>query len=75
MANITPIAKLPIHIPGFDHVADGGLPLGRTTLVCGTAGSAKTILAAQFLAEGIRHAGESGCSSPSRRAPRTSAST
>ncbi len=60
MANITSITKLPSHIPGFDHVADGGLPLGRTTLVCGSAGSAKTILAAQFLAEGIRHGGESG---------------
>jgi circadian clock protein KaiC len=54
------ITKLPTHIPGFDHVADGGLPMGRTTLVCGTAGSAKTILAAQFLAEGIRHGGQSG---------------
>ena len=60
MANTTSITKLASHIPGFDHVADGGLPLGRTTLVCGSAGSAKTILAAQFLAEGIRHTGESG---------------
>jgi circadian clock protein KaiC len=60
MTNIKSITKLPSHIPGFDHVADGGLPSGRTTLVCGTAGSAKTVLAAQFLAEGIRHAGEAG---------------
>ncbi|CAH2602040.1 KaiC-like protein 2 [Rhodovastum atsumiense] len=54
------IIKVPSHIPGFDHIADGGLPLGRTTMVSGTAGSAKTILAAQFLAEGIRKAHEPG---------------
>lgn len=60
MTSNEPIAKLPTYIPGFDHVAGGGLPLGRTTLVCGSAGSAKTILAAQFLAEGIRRAGEAG---------------
>lgn len=54
------ITKLPTWIPGFDHVAVGGLPLGRTTLVSGTAGSAKTVFAAQFLAEGIQHANESG---------------
>lgn len=60
MTETQSITKLPSHIPGFDHVADGGLPMGRTTLVCGSAGSAKTILAAQFLAEGIRCAGEPG---------------
>lgn len=54
------IEKLPTCIAGLDHVADGGLPLGRTTLVSGTAGSSKTILAAQFLAEGIRQRGENG---------------
>lgn len=53
------ILKLPTGIPGFDLVADGGLPQGRTTLVSGTAGSGKTIFAAQFLAEGIK-AGEAG---------------
>jgi circadian clock protein KaiC len=47
------IKKLHTGIPGFDHVAKGGLPLNRTTLITGTAGSAKTVFAAQFLAEGI----------------------
>lgn len=47
------IEKVMTGIPGFDHISDGGLPKGRTTLVSGTAGSAKTIFAAQFLAEGI----------------------
>lgn len=54
------LEKLETGIPGFDSIAAGGLPRGRTTLVSGTAGSAKTILACQFLAEGIRTEGESG---------------
>lgn len=54
------IAKLETGIPGFDHVAQGGLPKYRTTLVVGTAGSAKTVFATQFLAEGIEKADESG---------------
>lgn len=60
MSSFTAIEKLPTHIPGFDHVSMGGLARGRTTLVSGTAGSAKTVFAAHFLAEGIRCAGESG---------------
>ncbi|HMQ35464.1 MAG TPA: ATPase domain-containing protein, partial [Chloroflexaceae bacterium] len=53
------IERLPTGIPGFDHIANGGLPRGRTTLVSGTAGSAKTVFAAQFLAAGVG-AGEPG---------------
>lgn len=48
-----PVQKLETGIPGFDQVAKGGLPLGRTTLVTGSAGSAKTVFATQFLVEGI----------------------
>ncbi len=51
--SIVPVEKIPAHIPGFDLITHGGLPKGRTTLVSGTAGSAKTVLACQFLAEGI----------------------
>ena len=47
-------------IPGFDLIAEGGLPQGRTTLVSGTAGSAKTVFAVQFLARGIIGANENG---------------
>lgn len=54
------IEKMPAGIPGFDHVSRGGLPLHRTTLVSGTAGSAKTVFACQFLAEGIRGYGQPG---------------
>lgn len=54
------IEKLPTYIPGFDLISQDGLPQGRTTLVAGTAGSAKTVFACQFLAAGIIEADESG---------------
>jgi circadian clock protein KaiC len=38
--------------PGLDHVAHGGFPEGRVVVVAGPAGSAKTVLAGQFLAAG-----------------------
>jgi circadian clock protein KaiC len=57
---VAQIDRLETGIPGFDLIAGGGLPKGRTTLVSGSAGSAKTVLATQFLAEGITKANESG---------------
>jgi circadian clock protein KaiC len=54
------VNKLPTGIPGFDDIASGGVPLGRSTLVAGTAGSCKTIVATQFLVSGIRNYDESG---------------
>lgn len=56
----TAVPKLPTEIPGFDLIAYGGLPEGRSTLLSGTSGSAKTVFACQFLAEGIRRRGEAG---------------
>lgn len=53
------IEKLETGIPGFDFLAEGGLPKGRATLVSGTAGSSKTVFASQFLVEGIKR-GENG---------------
>ncbi len=54
------VTKVPTGIDGFDLIAMGGLPGGRTTLVAGSAGSAKTMLATQFLAEGIQRYGQAG---------------
>jgi circadian clock protein KaiC len=54
------ISKLETGIAGFDFVAGGGLPKGRTTLLAGTAGSAKTVFAAEFLADGIVKFKENG---------------
>ena len=57
---VAQVDKLETGILGFDFIAGGGLPKGRTTLIAGTSGSAKTVLATQFLAEGIIKANESG---------------
>ncbi len=54
------IEKLPTGIDGFEHISNGGLPKGRTTLLSGTAGSAKTVFASQFLASGIQQYQEPG---------------
>ncbi|MBI5531335.1 MAG: circadian clock protein KaiC [Deltaproteobacteria bacterium] len=54
------ISKRATGIPGFDLISNGGLPSSRTTLVSGSAGSAKTVLAAQFLAAGIQTSKEPG---------------
>ncbi len=52
--------KLEVGIEGFDSIADGGLPVGRTTLVAGTAGSGKTMLALQFIRTGVERYGQAG---------------
>jgi circadian clock protein KaiC len=60
MSGTDGVRKLPTGIETFDMIAEGGLPRNRTTLVTGTAGSGKTVFAMQFLAAGIRDAGENG---------------
>ena len=54
------LQKLKTYIPGFDSISNGGLPKGRTTLLSGTAGCGKTVIACQFLAEGILQGGDHG---------------
>ncbi|MDB4874775.1 MAG: circadian clock protein KaiC [Gemmatimonadetes bacterium] len=54
------IDKVATGIPGFDFVAEGGLPESRATLVAGTAGSAKTVFVSHFLAAGIQNFNEGG---------------
>lgn len=46
------LPKTPTGISGLDDVTCGGLPAGRTTLVCGGPGCGKTLLAATFLING-----------------------
>lgn len=60
-AKFSELDKLATGIVGFDQIANGGLPKGRSTLLSGTAGSGKTVMALQFLLEGVRNYGESGC--------------
>jgi len=54
------LAKSRTGIAGFDEITEGGLPLGRTTLIQGCAGSGKTILALQTLVNGARMENEPG---------------
>ncbi len=46
-------------VPGLDALVGGGLPAGDAVLVSGPSGTGKSVLAAQFIAEGARH-GEPG---------------
>lgn len=56
----TALPKSPTGIRGLDEITGGGLPTGRPTLVCGGAGSGKTLLAMEFLIRGALDYGESG---------------
>ena len=47
-------------IEGLDQITEGGLPLGRPTLVCGGPGCGKTLLAMEFLIRGATQFGEPG---------------
>ncbi len=47
-------------IKGMDEITQGGLPTGRTTLICGQAGSGKSIFGLEFLAKGILNYNENG---------------
>lgn len=47
-------------IQGLDEITGGGLPRGRPTLVCGSAGCGKTLLAMEFLVRGATQFGEPG---------------
>lgn len=47
-------------IEGLDDVTEGGLPSGRPTLVCGSAGCGKTLLAVEFLVRGALEFNEPG---------------
>jgi circadian clock protein KaiC len=54
------LSKAPTGIEGLDEVTGGGLPKGRPTLVCGSAGCGKTLFAMEFLVRGATRFGEPG---------------
>ena len=54
------LRKTPTGIQGVDELTGGGLPKGRSTLLCGGAGSGKTLLAMEFLVRGAKEFGEPG---------------
>jgi circadian clock protein KaiC len=61
--NIAPLKtlpKTPTGINGFDEITIGGIPAGRPTLICGEAGSGKTLFSIEFIVRGITEFNEPG---------------
>ncbi|HEY0670565.1 MAG TPA: circadian clock protein KaiC [Sphingobacteriaceae bacterium] len=54
------LPKSPTGIAGLDEITRGGLPKGRPTLVCGEAGSGKTLLSIEFIIRGATEFNEPG---------------
>jgi circadian clock protein KaiC len=54
------LPKSPTGIAGLDEITFGGLPKGRPTLVCGSAGCGKTLLSLEFLIRGAIRYNEPG---------------
>jgi circadian clock protein KaiC len=52
--------KCPTGVRGFDEITEGGIPRASATLICGEAGSGKTLLAMEILARGASQFGEPG---------------
>jgi circadian clock protein KaiC len=56
----TALPKTLTGIEGLDEITYGGLPKGRPTLICGSAGCGKTLLALEFLIHGATKYNEPG---------------
>ena len=54
------LEKCPTGIKGLDEITKGGLPRGRPTLICGSAGCGKTLFSMEFLMRGAMDYGEPG---------------
>jgi len=54
------ISKTLTGISGLDEITLGGLPSGRPTLICGEAGSGKTLFSIEFIVKGALDYGEPG---------------
>ncbi len=54
------LPKAPTGIEGLDEITRGGFPKGRPTLICGSAGCGKTLLAMEFLVRGATEFNEPG---------------
>jgi circadian clock protein KaiC len=57
---LTTIGKAPTGIRGLDDVTRGGIPQGRPTLLCGSAGCGKTLFGMTFLYHGAVEYNEPG---------------
>jgi circadian clock protein KaiC len=54
------LEKCPTGIKGLDEITRGGLPKGRPTLICGSAGCGKTLFSMEFLMRGAMDYREPG---------------
>ncbi len=54
------LQKSPTGINGLDEITHGGLPKGRPTLICGDAGSGKTVFSVEFIVKGATQFNEPG---------------
>jgi circadian clock protein KaiC len=54
------LPKAATGIAGLDEITGGGFPRGRPTLICGSAGCGKTLLAMEFLVRGATEYNEPG---------------
>src|SRR6185437_5678556 len=54
------VVKTLTGISGLDEITEGGLPKGRPTLICGDAGSGKTIFSIEFIVKGAMNYNEPG---------------
>ena len=59
-STIQTLPKSPTGIQGLDEITGGGIPKGRPTLVCGSAGCGKTLFAMEFLVHGAMLYNEPG---------------
>jgi len=59
VSNFT-IERVNTGVPGLDELVEGGFPKGDTILIAGKAGTGKSILAIQFLYNGVVQYGETG---------------
>ncbi len=57
---VAALSKTPSGIRGLDEITGGGLPSGRASLICGGAGSGKTLFGLTYLVEGALHYDEPG---------------
>jgi circadian clock protein KaiC len=54
------LPKAATGIQGLDEITEGGFPRGRPTLICGSAGCGKTLMAMEFLVRGATEFNEPG---------------
>lgn len=59
-SHLSSLPKALTGIKGLDEISGGGLPRGRTTIVCGGPGCGKTLLGMEFLIHGAEEFDEAG---------------